>query len=460
MSSIKKIGLSLGSFGIVAGSTISVTSCNMSVGYRPAIYNYVDYISDRGERILNGDFNYKTFGDLPEFEQAIKQGRTIGGIGSDYYNAKLAKEGILKKLDFHKALHIPSNITNIETELRRIYTTDVWNQLSEFDRYIGDANGDGIDDHLWEYMIPYFTQSKVLAFNISRGSWTPSELSILKPTTGTSNQKQEAIENMVSDHSYLGLLTFLKNHNYNKFVNNDYERDNAMIGSEKSSSFTGELTNLNYKRFVNDYINTIEEGLGISFNGDNIISESSGVEALDHIINPRQSWSVAFLYNGDAQYAHLGGSKYDGENTPVNWATQGSNIRFFTPKNPIYLLDGFVISSKSESNSEFENILYENMYKAVFSGAEKNSSQINEDTPAFTNFDYVGYTTPYKSIYSYVDDDSSGGYFDNDFVGKMLLPTAGGINTNYAINQNRVIWPIDDQLQNEFSIYYEQITKG
>lgn len=460
MSKIKKVTLGAVSIAAVVAPIASTISCNMSVGYKPALFNYVDYISERGQEILEKNFNYKTFDDLPEFEQALKQGRTIGGIGSDYYNAKLIKQGQLKKIDFHKALHIPSTVTNIATELQNLYTTDVWNQLAQFDSYLGDVDGDGTVDHLWEYMVPYFTQSKVLAFNISRGNWSAAELATLNPTTETSKAKQDAIENMVSDHSYLGLLKFMKQHGYTKFVNNDYQRDNAMIGSEKTGHFTGKMKESNYKSFVNNYISTIEEGLGIDFHGDDVISEASGVASLDHLINPKQSWGASFLYNGDAQYAHIGGSKYDGDDTPADWAAQGANIRFLTPENPVYLLDGFVISSKSETNSELENHLYEDMYNAVFAGGEKPLAQINDDTPAFINYDFVGYTTPFKSIFDYVNDDSAGGYFEDDFVGKMLLPTAGVISPAATINQNRIIWPVDDQLQNDFSIYYEQATKS
>lgn len=454
MRRVTKASMMLGSLSAVAVPFAAV-SCNMSVGYKISLYNYEDYISEDSMEIINNDFDYKMFGDLPEFEQAIKSGRSAGGIGSDYYNAKLAKNGNIKKINFHKALKIPSTITDVKTELKSIYTDKVWEQMSKFDTYIGDADKDGKADHLWEYMIPYFTQSKVVAFNMDRGNWSPAEEAILSPSSGTSQQKQAAIEALFTDKSYLGILKTLKAHGYNNFVNNDYSRDNLMIGSEYGGNqFTGKLTESNYKQFTNNYVRTIEEGLGIDFNSsDDVISETSGTASLDHLLKTNENWGAAFLYNGDAQYAHFGGSQ--------ELEDEGAKIRFVTPNNPVFLLDGFVISSKlTEEN--IENNIYETMYKAAFKGYKSSVfSTSPEDMSAYKNYDYVGYTTPIKTVYNYVNDDTfisendpNNGYFADDFVGISLLPIASGIN------DNKIIWPIDDKLQSDYTIYYEQLTQG
>lgn len=165
MRKLNKILLPIGTIASVTVPVAMTVSCNMTKGFSVAIYNYEDYISEEGLNILNKDFNYKMFGDLPEFEQALKEGKTAGGIGSDYLNAKLAKQGELEKIDFYKALHVPKSVTNIEEVLRGTapkyddgyYTPAVWKQLSMFDSYIGDADHDGKPDHMWEYMVPYFT---------------------------------------------------------------------------------------------------------------------------------------------------------------------------------------------------------------------------------------------------------------------------------------------------------------
>lgn len=47
-------------------------------------------------------YNYYEFGDLPELEQAIRDEVTVGGVGSDYFNASLAGKGLIGKLDFAK----------------------------------------------------------------------------------------------------------------------------------------------------------------------------------------------------------------------------------------------------------------------------------------------------------------------------------------------------------------------
>ena len=301
-----------------------------------------------------------------------------------------------------------------------------------------------------------------------------------------------------------------------------------MIGSEIKGDFTGNLTEQNYKSFIDGYVQTIKNGLEVGVGSSKFITETSGIESLDHLINPDEDWGVSFLYNGDAQYAHIGGSQYDGDNTNSAWAEQGDNIRFATPKNPIFLLDGFVMSSRVDKE-ELKTQLYNTIYKAIFEGAYKTPEQLKEiedtdkvyrplikdianilsiagnnnfksklqtqygisdiyaqtivnmnlnkitgtdkekeeeaisrldiyghlnNSRVYKNYDYVGYTTPFNVVYNYVNDDDTNGYFEDDFIGKSLLPIAG------VPKLNQIIAPIDDKLQNDYLIYYEQETKS
>ena len=188
-----KLFSSILSTAMIAAPIATTVSCssNMSVGFKIAIFNYKDYTSDDSKETMSKYFNYKEFNDLPDFSQALQANKTIGGVGSDYYNAKLALGGYIKPLNFRKALHIDyRDKADLENILRtRVYTAAAWKQMSYFDSILADArldnDQDGQVDKLWEYMIPYYMQNKVLVFNINRPGvhWSDDERAKLDDPT-------------------------------------------------------------------------------------------------------------------------------------------------------------------------------------------------------------------------------------------------------------------------------------
>lgn len=447
----RNVLITLGGIAAIA-APIAAVSCNMSVNYKPTILNYEDYMYERGMDRLNQDFNYKTFGDLPEMEQALMDGRTIGGVGSDYYNAKWAAKGYIKKIDFHRALHISyANKSELKTKLQQGYTAQAWKQMESFNSYLAqkkvDVDNDGVIDELWEFMIPYFMQSKVLTFNMKRG--TTDWYNKVKGIT-----TQAGIDALFPDKSYLGLLKTLHDNGYNNFVVNDYARDNLMIGSELSGKFTGKVTTDNYKNHVDGFVNTIKQGMNLNINnGEEVIFESSGVGSLDHLVNPKENWGASFLYNGDALYAHYGGSSETDE---------GENIRTVEPTNPVFLLDGLVLAANA--GETMENMFYNSTYEAFNKGwsgtLDTNfaapATYGDELPPAAANFDSVNYTTPFSDVYNHFQKGGNNDYFAGedptsyDVFGEQIFHVA----TETKMGQDTIIYPISDDLQYKFKNYY------
>ncbi len=111
----KKAALSVGTVGAIAAPIASTISCslfNKSGSHSDyEFYNYVDYMNENTQTNIEKVFDYAEFGDLPELQQSIRDERVAAGIGSDYFNAMLAGEGLIAKINFAKLYGITSDRT-------------------------------------------------------------------------------------------------------------------------------------------------------------------------------------------------------------------------------------------------------------------------------------------------------------------------------------------------------------
>lgn len=206
------MALMAGTTGAVVAPVATTISCSLfqnSTKSSLEFWNYVDYMSPDTIDNMKKAYNYYPFGDLPELEQAIRDEVTVGGVGSDYFNASLAGKGLIGKLDFAKLYGLSQDRTQWRAELEELYSPATWKLLSSFeltkmdkdgypvivkldsngdevtdgdgntvyvradsstpaDKLIHDVDGDGADDFLWEFMAPYFIQNKVVGVNINR----------------------------------------------------------------------------------------------------------------------------------------------------------------------------------------------------------------------------------------------------------------------------------------------------
>lgn len=126
--------MAFGAAAIVApiASTVSCGNGNTSGQF----LNYEDYVSaDAKDLIEKGGYTYSTFVDLPEIRTAIDNKKIVGAVGSDYYNAQLANEGLIQKLDLNaifdglvsagKTFSIETPLTgaDLEAAVKGLYTS-------------------------------------------------------------------------------------------------------------------------------------------------------------------------------------------------------------------------------------------------------------------------------------------------------------------------------------------------
>lgn len=442
MKKTKNIFLAVGSLTIALAPLSTMISCGKT---KQNFWNYEDYIDGDIQKGIKNNFNYKMFGDLPEFENALNLKKAAGGIGSDYFNANLAEKKLIKKIDFTKMFGIEDK-TKWEEELQKIYTPEAWKVLTLFN---GEWDSETGIDYLWEYTVPYFMQNKVIAINpykITETTENKSFLDILK------DGDQEDIQTAFTDLTYKGILTKLKANGFTKLAVNDYMRDNLMIGSENGNAadFTSVIPN---QATANSHLDGFKSLIN-TFGKNNTSFETSGVENIAKLLNTKSGTNpygndqISFAYNGDALFAYNGLSEDN---------YKAGEIRIINPANSSFLMDGFVIAS--HINSSVEEKMYETAKTWLYAGFDKKSdaSNFETDNRIYQNFDYVNYTPAFENTYEYVMD----GYFadenSEDLIAKKILAaTRDSAGTNVInIKQNTVTTVISGSIFSDIKSKYD-----
>lgn len=431
MKVAKKLSLFAASGVALTAPIVGIVSCSWNPFKTSAsFYNYVDYMSDDCKDAVSSSYTYSQFGDLPEFEQAILAKKAAGGVSSDYYIARMALEGEVQKLNFNSLLDgitvdsktfskdKPLSDAEIETALSKLYTPEVWDQMKNFDHYfVGDFSG----NHLWQYMVPYFFQRKVVTINpfkVTAKAGHEDELNKLKSFDESVFSQVFADKTLTYDQ----IFDKLREIGFSKLTVNNYLRDNLMIGSE-NKGFTNELTEENYQSQIDGFSNLISKFGGVGLNKQ-VAFVDSGIESLKSVWSKnKDNWSAdtALLYNGDALDAFLGdGQMSDGDQT------SNGEIRVIVPKNTTYLLDGLVIPTymggadlekiervMHDALLKNANVVSKDIYDDAGTPNDDSDDTINMYNAAYNNFDFVNYTTPIKAIY----DDVKANYFGElDYV--------------------------------------------
>lgn len=459
----------------------SVMSCSLfsggSIDGRSDLefYNYEDYLEPESENGINQAYIFNTYGDLAEFENYLRAERSVGGIGSDYFNVNLAKNNLITKLDLSKVFDLSADRSNWEVELQEIYTPEIWKILTSFDATLNDfgteeyknsdgemvlridVDKDGIADHLWEYMIPFFNQNKVIAFN--KKAITNPEL--LGGTTTINNQV--ALQNWFAnntDLSYEQILKTLTDAGAQTITINDYMRDNMMIGAEVIDR-QNDPVNFETSGEIPDY----ETGKNQIDNFEQMINRvgltrkiwtTNGTDALENIVTQsdnRRTTDMALIYNGDAMAAYQGG---------YNDNSLDEEVRVIVPKNSTFISDGIVMSSIIANDYFEQSRFYQTVYNFLVVGA-----QTDPDYDGFTgkwnrvwaNFDYNVYTPAYKNVYTYMENN----FFANENERFILEATRNGAtNWNPSGNPDKIsthtlAQPIAKNLETKLISYYNQI---
>ncbi|AWX42500.1 Uncharacterised protein [Metamycoplasma cloacale] len=333
--------------------------------YRPSIYNYESYMSPTIIEKIKKKYNYKEFKEVNEFTQALNAEKAIAGVGSDFQAAQLIIDNKIKKIDFERIYGIGAN----NWELRKhIYRDAIVKHIEDFDKLIFetlqttapqkilsvknqtyDVDNDGIADHIYEYIIPYYSQDKGIAYNINKTS---------RPHLDIDNTLIE-LEGQSEKLSWKEIINILRKNNYNSFGWTNAYYDNLMIGAFYDNwDVPNVFTEKNYKKAIDSFFDFVEKESGHSIKDTKYnYTTGDGLELLNHLIEPKPNRSdAAILYNGDALDAY-----YSEDNFA---SVEEGTIRFIRPKNNYILMDCWIIAKALSENdtNDFLDLLRENIY--------------------------------------------------------------------------------------------------
>lgn len=484
----------VGASALVATSLLIITPFSYKFshnngGFKPVIFNYSNYTNESVIPKINESFSFREYDDLPEFKNQLIEGKTIGGFSSDYQIAEFASQGLIKEIDYN-AFFGTKGVVYDRTWAKNNFTDLVFKQMSNYDSFLEkeflkkgfspqQAKEKG---QLWKFLIPYFTQDKVLGFNIEK----LENLSRSQKDEWLNATPQE-INAKFPDKSYVGILKTLKNLGGDNIIINDILRQNLAIGSTYDSTNplitnknpSGILTEENYKNLTNNFIQLIKEGTGYDLkkdSGSGIELEGSGQEIIEKLINPRTKTDVSIFYNGDSTQtifpAFTFSKEYSNLDKNINFGRKNP-VRIVRADNQISLLDGVVVSAGIDKNIEtkFLKTIYENLYKGSFGtdtysngffqndiileagksveetinyltkGAYSSEEykKFSNNTPGFLNFDYVNYTPTTKYELNLVLNN----YFGN-IVKHLSEPITNdelttGLGISYTQNEANIL---------------------
>lgn len=445
MNKLKKYAI-IGTSIIASAAVIAPFAYKYSLpnkGFKPAVYNYIEYISENSKSTIEKNFSYRTYEDSPEFKQLLLDGKTVGGISSDYQIAELAAKNLIKPIDFNSFFGT-KNITYDRNWAQNNYSDFVFQQMANYDKYLydnfilqGKSEEEASDlGQLWKWTIPYFTQDKVISFNIERLSNLSEEEKQI-----WLNETPEELNKRFEGKSYTAALEFLKEKGANKFAINDIFRQNNAIGSTynkvnpllNNPNPSGDLTLENYKTVTDNFVSTVEKGTGFKINDTaHIELNSSDAEILSNLINPNRNDAVGIIYNGDAIQTLFTSFVFPDFYGNAN-LKEKNPVRTIRVSNQISIFDGLVVANNISSKEE-ETKLLSTFYKAAYEGSyglneyqngifesDLNKGNLNnsknvvsainyltekdtqlgksqfenfQKTSAFSNYDFVSYTPP------------------------------------------------------------------
>lgn len=461
--------------------------------FRPVLMNFEAYLSEDAIKEIQKNFQYKVFSELNEFSRAVESERVVGGVASDFEIARLAIGNKISKVKYDKILR---NIPELQVEETRAMAfeengmlkktivskylrTETMEHMDSYNDYLIDMKGKRIDhdndgraDEMWEYMLPYYIQDKVLAYTsgvYEKGGVDSEGNEITVPLRRQSyaalsdEEKEKGIR--FDEQTFSAIGKKLVSKKFNKFTWTEASRDNLLIGSEAKNAqpvssdgiYSGYVTPQNYISMIEGFLEVVKNGTGrpVSDISRNRFL-SSGNDILQSLINPNSDSDVGVMYNGDALDALYSRDNFS--------SVPDGQIKYIRPKNNITLLEGWVFAKAN--NFDLNKKIYDALYNSIYKGIdyteealfakiakwvqtpffiknsdgkfvfetkkndgvekviwEKNGQKnyaltINYSTvPVLRNFDYMNYTPSWRSDFNLIKK-----LYFNDATTSLVLP--------------------------------------
>ena len=419
--------------------------------------NFQSYMSGNVKDYLSNKYkiNWQYYGSNAEIPTYIQNKTLDLAIATNNMIAQLAMSNQLLPIPWDEFDLIKSdgNKINSYKDLEGFVSDATWWLAKTIGGTIKLPNVNGEPcDNLLAYCVPYFMQDFVFCYRgekmdeLSNESISFKEIFDYISNDSKFNSKNSSVM-MIDDSRSV--------YNVAKIVGSDSDI-NPSSGVLLSGTNLNSTNALSIKNFDETYDNiakyyTNKKKNILTFNSDSSI-------VLNKIaLNQTKG---AFMYNGDAIYAAMGG---DNESNQTGLPQFGDNQDFYSivPNVNFYALDGVVINKSIDPKKKKSAI--EIVKSLCLSGLQQgeivSDRNINGDYKYLSvqNFNFLNYTPCYKSLYEYAINPSENGYFSqNDienYEQKQLLIDLMKINSE-QINQENVELPVTELTKSNINLAY------
>ncbi|MCV3743871.1 hypothetical protein OF377_03220 [Ureaplasma sp. ES3154-GEN] len=160
--------------GGITGLVVPLTTACAVGTNKFVVGNYDAYISPKVSDELQTNFktnhnnflSYLYYSNNEVVEGYLKAKSLDIAVISQYTVAKLAKRGVIKKLDWSKFdLHDKDGqLITSSKQLKSIFSDTTWLLSQAYSDYLGDLDGDNEKEQLLDYMVPYFYQDLIFGY--------------------------------------------------------------------------------------------------------------------------------------------------------------------------------------------------------------------------------------------------------------------------------------------------------
>ncbi len=421
--------------------------------------NFQSYMSDNVKDDLSSRYkiNWQYYGSNAEIPTYIQNKTLDLAIATNNMIAQLAMSDQLLPIpwdEFNLTKNDGSKINSYK-DLNGFVSDATWWLSKTIGGKIKLPNVDGEPcDNLLAYCVPYFLQDFTFSYRGKKIKELSNESISFKAIFDHISNDAE----FTSKESNVMMIDDSRSvYDIARFVSDasDINPSPGILNSgvDLNSAIAPSIQNLNntYDNIAKYYTNKKKRNI-LTFNSDSSI-------VLNKIaLNQTKG---AFMYNGDAIYAAMGG---DNESDQNGLPQFGANQDFYSivPKINFYALDGVVINKSIDPNKKKSAI---EIIKSLCLSGLQQGEIISEKDPttddykylSAQNFSFLNYTPCYQSLYEYAIDPSENGYFSQtgieDNAQKQLLIDLIKINSD-QIKQENIELPVTELTKSNINLAY------
>lgn len=417
--------------------------------------NFQSYISEDVKTELQSDYkiNWQYYGSNAEIPTFIQNKTLDAAVATDNMVAQLAINDEIQPIPWSEFNLTKSDGTKINSykDLQGFVTDSIWKLGEEMAIATNLKDPDNHDQvgNLLAYCVPYFLQTFTFAY---RGEKIPT-------SSLSENASYKEIFEYISKNNYFtsksGAVMMIDD------ARSIYDVSRIVSGASSINPEYGVLTsNQNSSEVVgiDEIVNTYNNIFNYYSVDSNVMTFNTDSSIVLNKVALNESYG-AFMYNGDAIYAAMGGDNPEDTPNLPNFETT-TDFHVILPEANFFAMDGIVLnkSMKEEKKSQAIEIIKKLCLSGLDNGEDISATNSDGEYEYMStnNFSYINYTPCYQALYEYATDKSSDGYFPSLYDSTSLIETLVKLVSINAdnISKNSVELPLNETTISNMNLAY------